>query len=794
MAEGVVSLAEAADLPVERIGGKAKGLGRLVAAGFPVPPGFCLPVDVFTTTAGLEAGGDGAENTGGSGLREDAVAQVRACWEALPSPHGVAVRSSATNEDGVAGSAAGQYESVLGVRTFDELLAAVGRCQRSRHSVASEVYRGRLGLAEQAPAMAVVVQAMVAPEWAGVVFTAEAPVADDDHLVLVEAVEGLGDQLVDGTAEPNRAAFSRKAPHAPVFSTAFGEQMGGTDGSEGPLRSLVRTALAVERALGGPQDIEWALDGTGLHLLQARPITAAVPQPTQFGDWASEVPGARWARMSICDSWLSDPLSPLFATTLFPSLIDRWATNWGGPRRLRARSPLIPEPMHGTVNGFAYLRFDFPLSEHPLRTLRLTARWLAFHLSPVERRWRDDILPALRAGLEHARDTPLEDLTSAEVLRRIRAVEDLSARYWAVIGGLAWHWNTTEWLLGVVLARGGRRTAGLTPGSLLVGDDRLAHQADRALDRIAAAASEDEEQLLQEYLRRFGHLVYSLDPAEPTAVDDPSMLRSVIADRRAGGEPGSPAPVSGPGGVPALRLGRGPLGRLRRGVHRWANHWSGVRDEALHYFTLGWPFMRAGYLELGRRLVLAGLLDADEDVFYLTGKELSGWVNAGAGDARWRELVRERRLRRQWQRRLDPPDVVPADARIMLFGSDITSLALFGTERGNDKGDGLSGSAVSPGSYTGRARVIHEVADADALESGEVLVVRQVTPAWAPLLTRAGAVVADVGGALSHGSVVAREYGIPAVMGVRTATSRIATGDIVTVDGDAGTVRSRSEP
>ncbi|NXY93108.1 phosphoenolpyruvate synthase [Streptomyces sp. BR123] len=791
MADGVVSLAEAADLPVERVGGKAKGLGRLMAAGFPVPPGFCLPVDAFTTAAGLEEDG---ESTGGSGLRDDAVAQVRAYWEALPAPHGVAVRSSATSEDGAEGSAAGQYESVLGVRTFEELLTAVGRCQRSRHSAAAGVYRGRIGLTEQVPAMAVVVQAMIVPEWAGVVFTAEAPIADADHLVLVEAVEGLGEQLVDGTVEPHRVVFSRKQPHAPVFSTAFGERMGETDRSGGPLRSLVHTALAVERAMGAPQDIEWALDDTGLHLLQARPITAAVPQPTQFGDWASEVPGARWARMSICDSWLSDPLSPLFATTLFPALIDRWATNWGGPRRLRARSPLIPEPMHGTVNGFAYLRFDFPLSRYPLRTLRLIARWLAFHLSPVERLWRHEVLPALRAGLDRAQDTPLQDLTPAEVLRRIRTVEGLSARYWAVIGGLAWHWNTSEWLLGAVLARGGRHTAGLTTGSLLVGNDRLAHQADRALDRIAAATPEDEEQLLQEYLRRFGHLVYSLDPAEPTAIDDPSMLRSVIAGRRDGGEPSAPGPASSPGGVPAGRLGRGPVGRLRRGVHRWANHWSGVRDEALHSFTLGWPFMRAGYLELGRRLVLAGLLDVDDDVFYLTGEELSGWVNADADDTRWRELVRERRLRRQRQRRLNPPDVVPGDARITLFGSDITSLALFGTARGESKGDGLSGSAVSPGRYTGRARVIHEFADAGTLEKGEVLVVRQVTPAWAPLLARAGAVVADVGGALSHGSVVAREYGIPAVMGVRTATSRIGTGDMLAVDGDAGTVRLRSEP
>lgn len=200
--------------------------------------------------------------------------------------------------------------------------------------------------------------------------------------------------------------------------------------------------------------------------------------------------------------------------------------------------------MHGTVNGFAYLRFDFPLSQHPLRTLRLIARWLAFHLSPVERRWRHEVLPALQEGLERARNAPLEDLTSAEVLRRIRAVEDLSARYWAVIGGLAWHWNTSEWLLGLVLARGGRRTAGLTAGSLLVGDDRLAHQADRALDRVAAATPEDEEELLREYLRRFGHLVYSLDPAEPTAIDDPSMLRSVIAGRRDGGEPSGLAPAA----------------------------------------------------------------------------------------------------------------------------------------------------------------------------------------------------------------------------------------------------------
>jgi pyruvate,water dikinase len=140
------------------------------------------------------------------------------------------------------------------------------------------------------------------------------------------------------------------------------------------------------------------------------------------------------------------------------------------------------------------------------------------------------------------------------------------------------------------------------------------------------------------------------------------------------------------------------------------------------------------------------------------------------------------------------PDVVPADARVVLFGVDITGLALFGVTQPDDQSRGLSGSAVSPGRYTGRARVINEISQAGSLEKGEVLVVRHVTPAWAPLLARAGAVVADVGGALSHGSVVAREYGLPAVMGVKIATAQIASGDVVTVDGDSGTVEVQRTP
>ncbi len=789
MAEEIVSLVAAAELPASQVGGKARSLGRLSQAGFPVPSGFCIPVDAFATSA---SGHLVSETV----LSADVVEQVRMRWTSLRAPHGVAVRSSATTEDGAASSAAGQYLTVLSVRTFDELLVAIGRCRQSRDSATAGDYRNRLGLDPDDVAMAVVVQAMVAPNWAGVVFTAEGPVADDDHMVLVEAVPGLGEGLVDGVIEPDRAVFSRTGRYPLAFRTAFGEPHDQAGADEEALRTLVTTAMKIERMMGAPQDIEWALDDDGVHILQARPITVAVPRPTQLANWVSEIPGARWARMSICDSWLSEPLSPLFATTLYPRLVDRWTTNWGGPPAQRAGNPLIPDPMHGTVNGFAYLRFDFPLSRYPLRTLRLSWRWLAFHLSSVEREWRDRVLPGLKAALADAEGADLTDLEVADVQRRVVAVEEATARYWAVIGGLAWHWNAAEWLLGAVLARLGERAAAITPGSLLAGEDRFGRRADLALDRIAKAPAESEDELLRHYLQQYGHLVYSLDLAEPTAVDDPSVLRSVVAGRRgdtAGGR------RDGDGererGIALIgSFGRGPTGRLLRRVHRWADHWSGVRDAALHSFTHGWPFMRAGYVEIGRRLVAAGLLDAADDVFYLTGDELRRWVDGGDGNGRWRHEVRERRRRRGWQQRLSPPDVVPTDARIMLFGVDITALALFGVSQPDEQEQGLSGSAVSPGRYTGRARVVHQISQADSLEKGEVLVVRHVTPAWAPLLARAGAVVADVGGALSHGSVVAREYALPAVMGVKSATAQIVSGDLVTVDGSSGTVQVQREP
>ncbi len=808
MSSDLVDLRDPAALDVGVVGGKTARLAALLQADFPVPDGFCVTVDALPDPE-RHASGDPIIDVG---LRGDLLRR----WAALDAPHGVAVRSSATTEDAESASAAGQYDSVVSVRTGPALLDAVEQVWRSLNSAAAVHYRSTHP-GDRPARMAVLIHAMVDPHWAGVMFTSTDPSlapknpdpdpdtdsgAIENGVVLVEAVPGLAGGLVDGTLSPHQLEISREPPHRLLRAEHPDPTTPGTqeahDLTDHRLAELAALGLRIEAHFGAPQDVEWVLSGDGPAIVQARPITALVPRlPPPTPTWVSPVPEARWARMSICDSWLSQPLSPLFATALFPRLVDVWATNWGGPPAARARNPVIPHPMHGTVNGYAYLRFDFPLSRHPVRTAALLGRWTRFHLSPVERRWRYEVLPRLHAEVARVAALPLATVPAADLLADLQRLIDRTADYWAIIGGLAWHWNASEACLTWFLQRlPGPETVSVA--ALLSDDDRHAQRSESRLDELAAAIDSDEHaHLLAGYLADFGHLVYHLDIAEPTPAEDVTAIQAALQSRH---HRPAPAPDAVVGATARRRDAEQqitkrlpPLPGLHatwRRLLRWAQHWAGVRDQTLHAFTAGWPVLRSGYLELGRRLHRAGIIDHADDVFYLTAPELQAWATRATEPphASLAVAVAERRATRADQARHLPPDVVPADARINLFGIDITRLALFGVAAAGEEAGTLHGSAVSPGVYTGPARPMQSPADAVSLRDGDVLVISHLTPAWAPLLPRVGAVVADAGGALSHGSVVAREYGIPTVLGTKQAMARIDPGQLLTVDGAAGTV------
>jgi pyruvate,water dikinase len=220
-----------------------------------------------------------------------------------------------------------------------------------------------------------------------------------------------------------------------------------------------------------------------------------------------------------------------------------------------------------------------------------------------------------------------------------------------------------------------------------------------------------------------------------------------------------------------------------------------LREDALADVGLGWPALRRMLPAVGHRLVATGTLDRDDDVFWLTDDELqaaAGALDVGRPAADYRATVAERRAAWARQRRVAPPAQLPLKGGAVFLGIDFTRWLPARSEQA--EGPTIKGTGTSPGRVTAPAAVLHGPEEFDQMRPGDVLVARITTPAWTPLFALAAGVVTDVGGPLSHGSIVAREYHIPAVLGTGVATARIQSGQRVAVDGDAGTVRILDGP
>jgi pyruvate,water dikinase len=233
---------------------------------------------------------------------------------------------------------------------------------------------------------------------------------------------------------------------------------------------------------------------------------------------------------------------------------------------------------------------------------------------------------------------------------------------------------------------------------------------------------------------------------------------------------------------------RGLRRKLFRKVLGWAQSYNCAREDSIAAIGLGYPLLRRMLRELGRRMAEAGVIAEADDVYWLTRDELDRMAAAlDRGEALEDiiDRIRERKAIWRAEKRVTPPPQLPPKDRVM----GIKAEAFLGAAEGNESGDRITGFGASPGQVTAAACVLHGPDDFDQMKPGHVLVAAITTPAWTPLFAMAAAVVTDVGGALSHGSIVAREYQIPAVLGTGVATKRIRSGQTITVDGSQGIVR-----
>ena len=850
-----------------RAGGKGANLGELLAAGFPVPPGFCV------TTAAYRRAVEGAGLTGaldealrgvhvddpGSAevaatragalfgdlsLPNDLAEAIVAAYRALGAPP-VAVRSSATAEDLPGASFAGQQATSLNIRGEDELLEAVRLCWASLWSARAIVYRQRQGFSQDRSAVAVVVQRLVTAEVAGVLFTAN-PVSGARDEIVINAVRGLGEAVVGGMATPDSFTLDREALAVRERQTGRQEvetiplaEHGTTERPLDPglatrptlddaqLSRLAEMCLRIEQHFGGPQDIEWAYaaDDDRFWILQARPITNLPPAPLRDVRWEPPFPNSAWWRRQVVEN-LPEPLSPLFDELYVREGLELSIDAMMEFFRLAYLDleDFAARPFFATVNGYAYSRASYRLKWSVIPAL-LRFTFDEFRIMFGEAMvvyWRERALPAYLAAIARWRAVNPADAPDERLLAGVRELALADARYWFACALMIARAKITDALFGRFLriaAPGRVLISGMFlrgfPSPTVDAEAELEGLAERirASDELRALVASTPVEGLPEvlgrtpqgrdwaadfarYLDRYGHQVYNLDFVAPTQADDPLpvllSLREMV--QRPKGDPRARQRA-----IVAERDARveetarsfDPIRRrLFRTLLGWAQRFGPNREQALFYMGAGWPTVRRLALELGRRLVESGSVLEAEDVFFLETSEIRSAIAArGTGQASPPDLARqarERRGLREARKRLHPPPVVPPGQKLRFGPFDMSA---WETQRRNVRGShALRGFAVSPGRVSARASVIRSPDDFAQMEPGTILVCPTTTPAWTPLFSQAKGLVTDIGGVLAHGSIVAREFCIPAVLGTGEASKRIHHGQRITVDGDRGLV------
>jgi rifampicin phosphotransferase len=735
----VLDLAEAGAAVRGLVGGKAGVLGELAVAGLPVPPGMVVTADALHV--------DGWDTALAAAARRLGAARF-------------AVRSSGAAEDLPDASYAGLYETCLNV-LVDELADAVRRCFAAAGSERVGAYHQRHGGA--GAAMAVLVQVMVDPVAAGVAFTAH-PVTGDRGQTVVTAVAGLGDPLVSGEAAGEEWAITRQATTLTRPDPTSGQAL-----TTGQARAVADLAHRVAQRYARPQDIEWAIDHQGtLWLLQARPMTA-VPEPVS---WTPPGPGL-WMRNFRLGEWLPEAVTPLFGAWLLPVLEDGYLD--GMHACVGVRVPF----RYALVNGWYYNATPVPSAKTLARVLwqgRARAVKVLFNaliqvsrdpaaadravLSGLERQWRDVHLPAYRRLVADAE----AEAPQASPDRLVQLIDALGREagiylwYLAIVGGSAWKME-------VCLTRFARRHL-----ATVLPDE---HGGGQVLLRGLPGAQPVA----------VGHAVQSADWLHPVAaelfqvaaVTPTSDRHAELAERRIVAERACRTALTG---RPRLLA---EFDRLLQVNQRYAV----IREEQARDFTLAWPILRACVHRLGEHLMANGAIPQAADAFFCTRGEITEHL---AGNRRpiHPQTLAARRQEWEGQRRLTAPLTLGTPVRLI---GDVIGRAAQEARGPREVATGaIVGHPASAGRATGPVRVVHGPADFAAFADGEVLVAKATAPAWTPLFAKAAAVVTDGGTLAAHASLVAREYGIPAVVGAGDATTRLRDGQVVTVDGTAGAV------
>lgn len=799
------------------VGGKAYNLGRLIRAGFKCPSGLVVSAIAYrefvqqhgllpeiaawlgecdvTNPQLLELT---ADHIGAMFIQRevstafaDTVGSALSAYDEAP----MAVRSSGSSEDLPFFSFAGQHETFLNVTGFPSVLLAIQRCWASLWSARAIQYRARAGIDHRTCVMAVILQPMIQSHVAGVAFTSD-PSRSADDAVIINAASGLGEQVVAGSVSPDTLVVDRH--------TLLAKNLGGP-GAEAPdpaldpdhVRAVAKVALGAERLFGRAQDVEWALYAGEIYVLQSRDITTAEqtkkarigPLDRIFLEFFYDYfPRPMYAfDMAITGTLVDHTLGLAADFALRPAHhSDVLRENTDGSISVASA---LPRVSGRTIACFV------PALLRALSTLRQNPdTWAAVHWPRLQQHFA-----TLDAVDLTVLDGP-ELIRHCETLMSLRDSEVFLARRPYFWGG---------WLALAIFPLLVRCVAGADASRLqqiLLSD--LDHPTQRMNEQIAIIVERARAEAVRFTLVPRGkgcRMTFPLATEPPCPEIDRRLEKLILEFGGRSSElislPSGKSWECDPEGILTLFNGllagayRNPAGtpdrpvsivsaQTRSGESVWRLRPADAllkkflpkvramvreRDWVIHGYDCVSRYIRAVMFELGDRLLAKDVIVRREDIKFLSLSEVERVLCRPVATSEAKDLVMLRQFGRprttwEWQR--------PVKARRLAAHSDVV----------------LSGLAASPGTHQGVARVVRSSEDFSRVSRGDILVCQATTPSWTPLFGIAGAVVADLGGALSHAAIVAREYGIPAVLNTSRATSALHDGDHYVVDGDKGIV------
>lgn len=819
---------------VEMVGGKGANLGELARIdGICVPAGFCITTDAFRkvieSTPSVVALIDRLSKDNiakvtqeirrvieGIAVPGEIAREVAAFLTNLGETNAYAVRSSATAEDLPTASFAGQQDTYLNISGKEAILKHISKCWASLFTERAVTYRIQNGFDHRKVLLSVVVQEMVPAAASGILFTAD-PVNGNRKITSIDAGFGLGEALVSGIVNPD----AYKVNDGIVVSRrlSFDKQVL----SERQILQLEGIGRKIEKHFGTPQDIEWCLAGDEFHIVQSRPITTLYPVP-EANDNENHVYISVGHQQMMTAAMKPLGLSFFLLNTvavmraaggrLFVDVTKMLASPARGAllNTFGQSDPLIKDALQAVVEREDFIK-PLPLDSSA------TAKTHAGPLPPHTQLENDPNIVAdlikinqssveeLKQNIQSKSGTDLFDFIVENLPqeRKINFEPRSMGAIMASINAAAWINQKMEEWLGEKKAADtfsqsvpNNVTSEMGLALLSVADairpypgviDHLQHvKSDDFLDELVTLdGGVEARDAINDYLNKYGmRCAGEIDITQTRWSEKPITLVPLILGNIKNFGPGEGKRKFEQGQREALTKEKELLDRLRRlpdGDQKakdtkfmidQVRTFAGFREYPKYGMVNRYFVYKQALLKEADRLVQANVIENKEDVYFLSFQEFREAIRVNKVD---RQVIEQRKEEHKLNEKLTPPRVITSDGEIVTAKYKHEDLPA----------GAIPGLAVSSGTVEGRARVILNIGDAD-MDEGDILVTTFTDPSWTPVFVSIKGLVTEVGGLMSHGAVIAREYGLPAVVGIDNATKLIRDGQRIRVNGTDGYV------